>query len=89
VLGKRLSCAKTVGRILTVYTPYKEFVRKEVLFGDRNTAAPHLLGIIPMTSIFVVEGAIFVGKNMPVRARRHSTVSCAKMSKPIEMPFGL
>jgi len=28
-------------------------------------------------------------KNMQGRARRHYAVSCAKMAKPIVMPFGL
>jgi len=31
----------------------------------------------------------FVGKNMPVHARRQSAVSCAKTAEPIEMPFAL
>jgi len=35
------------------------------------------------------QGAIFSGKDMPRHARRHSTVSCAEMAEPIEMPFGL
>jgi len=34
-------------------------------------------------------GEIFMGKDMPGLARRHSAVSCAKMAEPIEMPFGL
>jgi len=30
----------------------------------------------------------FLGeKNMPELARRHSAVSCAKMAKPVEIPF--
>ena len=35
------------------------------------------------------EGAHFKGEVMPGHARRHSTVSCAKMAEAIEMPFGL
>jgi len=35
------------------------------------------------------EGTIIRGKDMPGHARRHSAVSCAKMAKPIDSPFGL
>jgi len=35
------------------------------------------------------KGAIFMGKDMPWHARRHSAVICAKMAEPMEMPFGL
>jgi len=31
----------------------------------------------------------FRGKDMPEHSRRHSAVSYAKMTEPIEMPFGL
>jgi len=43
-LGKRVKCAIIVGPILTISTSYGVFLRKEVLFGDRDKAAPHLRG---------------------------------------------
>jgi len=47
-----VSCAKTVGPILTIYMPYDLFLCKEMPFGDCDEAAPDLWGIIPKTSIF-------------------------------------
>jgi len=35
-LGKKVSCAKTGGRILTIYTSYDVFLRKELSFGGRD-----------------------------------------------------
>ena len=34
--------ARTGGPILTIYTSYQMFLHKEVTFGGRNQAAPHL-----------------------------------------------
>jgi len=35
-LGKRVSCAKTGGPILMIYTSYHVFLHKELPFGDRD-----------------------------------------------------
>ena len=45
-LGKRVSCVKNGGLILTIYTLYDVFLSMQVIFGDRDKAAPHLGGII-------------------------------------------
>ena len=38
-------CAgRTGGQILTIYTSYDVFLRKEVHFGGRDVTAPHLGG---------------------------------------------
>jgi len=49
-LGKRVSCAKTVGPIL-IYVLYDMFLC-EVPFGDRDKAALHLRSIIPQNLHF-------------------------------------
>ena len=41
-LGKRVSCAKRVRPILTIYTSYDVFLCKEVSFGGRDETAPYL-----------------------------------------------
>jgi len=46
-VGKRVSFAKRVGPILTIYTSYDVLLRKEVPFGDRDQAAAHLRGYNP------------------------------------------
>ena len=51
-LRKRVSCAKTVGLILTIFTSFDVFLCKEVPFGDRDKAAPHLQGIIHQNLYF-------------------------------------
>jgi len=45
-LGKRVSCAKMVGPILTICRSYDVFLCKEVPFENHNQAAAHLWGII-------------------------------------------
>jgi len=45
-LGKRVSCTKTGGPILTIYTSYDVLLHEEVPFGDHDMIAPHLIIII-------------------------------------------
>jgi len=45
--------------------------------------------ILVWVQIAPCQGAIFRGNDMPMHARRHSAVNCAKMVEPIEMPFWL
>jgi len=44
VLGKKVSCAKTDGPILTIYTSYDEFLWKKMPIGRVVDNAAHLWG---------------------------------------------
>ena len=44
--------ARTGGPILTIYTSYDVFLRKEVPFGGLDETAPHLGGQIPKNPNF-------------------------------------
>jgi len=51
-VSKRVSCAKMDGLILTVCMSYDIFLQKEVPFGGRDEAAPHLRVKFPKTPFF-------------------------------------
>ena len=78
----------SVSLSVTVVSPAKTAEPIDMPFGLEDSVRPrnHVLDEV---QIAPYECAVFMARDMPGHARRHTAMSSAKMAEPIEMPLGV